>query len=115
MPTYEYICEACAHEWEASQSIKDDPLKTCPRCKKRKAKRQISMGAGFILKGGGWYSDLYASAKKGGDGNKSDGDKSSAKSDASSDGGGDTSSSTDTASSSDSKSSKKKKAAKKAD
>lgn len=65
MPTYEYVCEACAHHWEAFQSIKDDPLKRCPNCKKQKAKRQISAGTGFILKGGGWYSDLYASAKGG--------------------------------------------------
>lgn len=62
MPTYEYACDACGHQWEASQSIKDDPLKKCPSCKKMKAKRQISAGTGFILKGGGWYSDLYASS-----------------------------------------------------
>ncbi len=60
MPTYEYVCDACGHQWEAVQSIKEDPLKKCPSCKKLKAKRQISAGTGFILKGGGWYSDLYA-------------------------------------------------------
>lgn len=65
MPTYEYKCAACEHEWEAEQSIKDDPLKTCPACRADAAKRQISLGTGFILKGGGWYSDLYASAKGG--------------------------------------------------
>jgi putative FmdB family regulatory protein len=63
MPTYEYMCQACGHQWEAVQRMKDDPLKDCPICDKPKAKRQISAGAGFILKGGGWYSDLYASAK----------------------------------------------------
>jgi putative FmdB family regulatory protein len=61
MPTYEYICTACQHEWEEEQSIKDEPLERCPSCKKKKARRQISRGTGFILKGGGWYSDLYAS------------------------------------------------------
>jgi len=61
--TYEYICTSCGHEWEASQSIKDEPLKSCPSCKKRTAKRQISGGTGFVLKGGGWYADLYGSAK----------------------------------------------------
>lgn len=66
MPTYEYACDACGHAWEAFQSIKDDPLTKCPSCKKKKAKRQISAGTGFILKGGGWYSDLYASQKPGG-------------------------------------------------
>lgn len=62
MPTYEYACTACANEWEAEQSIKDAALTECPKCKAQTAKRQISRGAGFILKGGGWYSDLYSSS-----------------------------------------------------
>lgn len=68
MPTYEYACSSCGHEWEQEQSIKDDPLKDCPACKGATAKRQISKGTGFILKGGGWYSDLYSgsSNQKGG-------------------------------------------------
>lgn len=61
MPTYEYACTSCNHEWEAEQSIKDAPLTDCPRCNNATARRQISRGTGFILKGGGWYSDLYAS------------------------------------------------------
>ena len=63
MPTYEYVCEACGHSWDAFQSIKDDPLTKCPSCEAEKARRVISGGMGFILKGGGWYSDLYASPK----------------------------------------------------
>jgi len=62
MPTYEYACTACANEWEEEQSIKDPPLTECPKCHHATAKRQISRGAGFILKGGGWYSDLYSSS-----------------------------------------------------
>lgn len=65
MPTYEYVCEACGHGWDAFQSIKDDPLKKCPSCGAEAARRVISGGMGFILKGGGWYNDLYASAKPG--------------------------------------------------
>ncbi|KYF68850.1 hypothetical protein BE11_49215 [Sorangium cellulosum] len=61
MPTYEYACTSCAHEWEAEQSIKEAPLTECPSCHGATARRQISRGTGFILKGGGWYSDLYAS------------------------------------------------------
>ncbi|WP_437638016.1 FmdB family zinc ribbon protein [Sorangium sp. So ce854] len=61
MPTYEYACTTCAHEWEAEQSIKEAPLTECPSCNNATARRQISRGTGFILKGGGWYSDLYAS------------------------------------------------------
>ncbi len=61
--TYEYVCTACQHEWEASQSISEAPLTECPECHAHTAKRQISGGTGFVLKGGGWYSDLYSSAK----------------------------------------------------
>lgn len=63
--TYEYLCTACGHQWEAEQKITAEPLKRCPACKKDKAQRQVSGGAGFVLKGGGWYADLYASAKPG--------------------------------------------------
>ena len=61
MPTYEYACTSCAHEWEAEQSIKEAALSDCPSCLNATARRQISRGTGFILKGSGWYSDLYAS------------------------------------------------------
>jgi putative FmdB family regulatory protein len=73
MPTYEYLCTACGHEWEAFQSMKDAPLKKCPECRKLKAKRQISLGGGFILKGGGWYADLYSSSSGGSSGRSSGG------------------------------------------
>jgi|HubBroStandDraft_1064217.scaffolds.fasta_scaffold1303097_1 putative FmdB family regulatory protein len=62
MPTYEYACSSCGHEWEFEQSIKDAPLTECPSCKQPAAKRQISKGTGFILKGSGWGSDLYSSS-----------------------------------------------------
>jgi putative FmdB family regulatory protein len=64
--TYEYLCTACAHEWEAEQRISEAPLTDCPACGAATAKRQISAGAGFILKGSGWYADGYASSKGGG-------------------------------------------------
>src|SRR5258706_13607926 len=65
MPVYEYVCEKCKHEFEAEQRISDDPIRTCPKCRARKVKRLISRTS-FVLKGSGWYSDLYASpgAKK---------------------------------------------------
>jgi putative FmdB family regulatory protein len=65
MPVYEYACEKCKHEFEAEQRISDDPIRTCPKCRARKVKRLISRTS-FVLKGSGWYSDLYASpgAKK---------------------------------------------------
>jgi putative FmdB family regulatory protein len=63
MPTYEYACAACGHEWEQLQRITEPPVKTCPKCAASEAHRLISGGTNFILKGGGWYSDLYASPK----------------------------------------------------
>ena len=75
--TYEYVCTACGHGWEAEQAISAAPLKTCPKCGTDHAKRQISGGAGFILKGGGWYADGYGSSKSGGSSTSSTLDSSS--------------------------------------
>ncbi|MCP5043009.1 MAG: zinc ribbon domain-containing protein [bacterium] len=63
MPIYEYLCEKCGHEFEREQRITADPIKTCPECKARKVKKLISQTS-FVLKGGGWYNDLYSSTKK---------------------------------------------------
>ncbi len=65
MPTYEYACGACGHEWEQAQRITEPPVESCPKCSAPAAHRLISGGTNFILKGGGWYSDLYASPKGG--------------------------------------------------
>jgi putative FmdB family regulatory protein len=66
MPTYEYVCTDCANQWEEIQKISESPIEVCPKCGKPTAKRQIR-GGNFILKGGGWYADLYSSTpKKGG-------------------------------------------------
>jgi len=64
MPVYEYQCAACGHEFEREQRISEDPIKKCPKCGKQKAKRLISRTS-FVLKGGGWYGDLYSSTKPG--------------------------------------------------
>ncbi len=77
MPTYEYACSSCQHEWEIEQSIKDDAITECPSCHAAAAKRQISRGGGFILKGSGWYADLYSSASNKKDESKKTEDKAS--------------------------------------
>jgi putative FmdB family regulatory protein len=64
--TYEYVCVACHHEWESEQRISAKRLETCPSCGQKTAKRQVSGGAGFILKGGGWYADGYTAKKSSG-------------------------------------------------
>ncbi|MBW2493558.1 MAG: zinc ribbon domain-containing protein [Deltaproteobacteria bacterium] len=66
MPIYEYACEKCESEFEVEQRITDDPIKSCPGCKSKKIKRLISRTS-FVLKGGGWYSDLYSSSDGKGD------------------------------------------------
>lgn len=63
MPTYEYACGACGHQWEQVQRIVEAPIEVCPKCAQSAAHRLISGGTNFILKGGGWYSDLYSSSK----------------------------------------------------
>ena len=99
MPTYEYVCEKCGHEFDKFQSIKDDALKVCPKelCGlkkwgKGKVKRAIGAGAGIIFKGSGFYETDYRSesykagakkesssseTKSGGDGKSSSDSKSS--------------------------------------
>ena len=59
MPTYEYVCTKCGHQFEQFQSMKDEPLKTCPKCKKAGLKRLVGGGAGLIFKGSGFYITDY--------------------------------------------------------
>jgi len=70
MPTYEYICEKCGHEFEAVQSMSVKPLKICPEdsCAQKKwgrgkVKKKISSGGGLIFKGSGFYITDYRSEK----------------------------------------------------
>jgi len=63
MPTYEYVCQKCHHEFEQFQSMNDAPLKKCPKCKKAGVKRLIGGGAGLIFKGTGFYITDYKNKK----------------------------------------------------
>jgi len=65
MPIYEYACGACGHRFEEWQKMSDKPVRTCPKCKAKKVEKLISQTS-FTLKGGGWYSDLYAGPKPAG-------------------------------------------------
>jgi putative FmdB family regulatory protein len=61
MPTYDYVCTACDHKFEESQSIKANPLKKCPACGKLKLNRLIGTGSAVIFKGSGFYQTDYRS------------------------------------------------------
>ena len=69
MPTYDYLCENCGHEFEHFQSITAKLLRKCPECGKMTLKRLIGSGAGVIFKGSGFYqtdyrTDSYTSGEK---------------------------------------------------
>jgi putative FmdB family regulatory protein len=70
MPTYEYVCQKCDHQFELVQSIKDEPLAICPkdlcpqkRWAKGKVKKLIGAGGGLLFKGSGFYITDYRSEK----------------------------------------------------
>ena len=70
MPTYEYVCSKCGHEFEKFQSMADKSLEICPKevCTQKKwgrgkVKKKISAGAGLIFKGSGFYITDYRSEK----------------------------------------------------
>ena len=61
MPTYEYQCDACEHNFDEFQSFSDAPLKKCPKCKKMKLRRVFGAGVAIIFKGSGFYETDYRS------------------------------------------------------
>jgi putative FmdB family regulatory protein len=69
MPTYEYACEKCGQNFEAFQSMRDEPYRECPKqlCRQKKwghgkVKRLLGTGAGIIFKGSGFYQTDYRSS-----------------------------------------------------
>ena len=79
MPTYDYICDACQHEFEAFESIKADSQTVCPTCHESKLRRKIGAGAAILFKGSGFYQTDYRSEsyKKGAAADKSSSDAAS--------------------------------------
>jgi putative FmdB family regulatory protein len=79
MPTYDYLCGNCEHEFEAFQTMSASPKRKCPECGTLKLKRLIGTGAGVIFKGSGFYETDYRSDsyKQGADSDKKAKDKKS--------------------------------------
>ena len=61
MPTYEYECDACGHEFELFQSITDTVKRKCPECGKLKLRRLFGTGGAIVFKGSGFYQTDYRS------------------------------------------------------
>jgi len=61
MPTYDYECDACGHEFELFQSISEPVQKKCPKCGKLKLRRLFGTGAAVVFKGSGFYQTDYRS------------------------------------------------------
>ncbi len=91
MPTYEYQCDACDHNFDEFQSMSEPALTKCPKCGKKKLRRLFGGGAAILFKGSGFYetdyrSDSYRQAAKAdqeastGSANKSDSNGTSGKS-----------------------------------
>ncbi len=76
MPTYEYRCNACGHEFDLFQKMSDPVKRTCPSCKKKTLERLIGTGAAVLFKGSGFYETDYRSEsyKKAADADKKSAD-----------------------------------------
>jgi putative FmdB family regulatory protein len=61
MPTYDYECDGCGHEFELFQGIKDPVKRKCPECKRFKLRRLFGTGAAVMFKGSGFYETDYRS------------------------------------------------------
>ena len=96
MPTYDYECDACGHEFELFQGINDPVQRKCPKCNKLKLRRLFGTGAAVVFKGSGFYETDYRSESykkgaekdkppsEGGDKKKSEGDAAKKSSDSAS-------------------------------
>ncbi len=61
MPTYEYRCNNCDHEFELFQAMSAGVKKKCPECSKMTLERLIGTGSAVIFKGSGFYETDYRS------------------------------------------------------
>ncbi|MCP3161909.1 FmdB family zinc ribbon protein [Myxococcus qinghaiensis] len=66
MPIYEYACQSCGKIIDVLQKFSDPAPAACTACGAEGPLTKMLSRSSFVLKGGGWYSDLYSSTKKDG-------------------------------------------------
>ena len=75
MPTYEYRCKTCEHQFDVVQSFTDDALTECPEC--GGVLKKVFGNVGITFKGSGFYKTDSRSA--GSFGSAKDADRTDAK------------------------------------
>ena len=76
MPTYQYECISCGHQFELFQSFSDEAIKICPECKGEVKK--VYSAVGVVFKGSGFYkTDSSNSSSKSNKGNAGESGKTS--------------------------------------
>ncbi len=55
MPTYQYACTACGHEFELFQAFSEDAISICPLCQGEV--RKVYSNVGVVFKGSGFYKN----------------------------------------------------------
>lgn len=64
MPTYEYVCRDCSHQFETWQKMTDEPLTICPECGGHI--RRVLFPAGIVFKGSGFYKTDHSNSSSAG-------------------------------------------------
>jgi putative FmdB family regulatory protein len=72
MPIYEYSCQSCGKTIDVLQKVSDPTPEACTACGAAGSLTKLVSRSSFVLKGGGWYADLYSSTKKDSSGGGSD-------------------------------------------
>jgi putative FmdB family regulatory protein len=63
MPIYEYTCSQCQKTSDVLQKLSEAAPEHCPACGAEGTLSRVVSRTSFVLKGGGWGADLYASKK----------------------------------------------------
>ena len=63
MPIFNFVCRSCFHSFEELVMHHAD-IVMCPDCFSNSCDKQFTGGSSFVLKGGGWEADGYATPKE---------------------------------------------------